>query len=116
MNHPTEPAAPHQTPGALDRLISEAFGATRVLPPHDRCVELRSQLRAAIEALHLDAREARTGTVEYSRDWWRLTNAITDADHALAEDLGSGLLSAALHVAELARRAQALRGAMEGLR
>lgn len=109
MTHPTDNAAPEQP---LDALLDEAFDATRVLPPHPRCMELNQQLRAAIGDLYLAAQEARAGTVEHSRDWWRLTNALTDTEYVLAEDLGAGLLSAALHVAALARQALALRNAL----
>ena len=113
MTHPTDHPAPEQP---LDALLDEAFDATRVLPPHPRCMELNQQLRDAIDDLYLKAKEARAGAVPRSRDWWRMENVLVDTDYVLAEDLGAGLLSAALHVAALARAAMALRNALSGPR
>lgn len=110
MTNPTDQPAPHQT---LDALIAEAFGAARTYPARERIEEINRLLRAVIGDLHLAAREARAGCEEYSRDWWRLRNVLLDTDYVLAEDLGDGL-SAAIHVAALARQAQALRAALDG--
>ena len=109
VTNPTDQSPPRQS---LDALISEAFGAARTYPTRDRCEEIERRLRAEIGDLHLAAREALAGSEEYSRDWWRFHNALADTDHALTGDLGDGLLSAALHVAELARQVQALRAVL----
>lgn len=111
MGKPTDPAAPHQT---LDSLIDEGFAATGVLPPHERCVELNRALRAAIGDLCLQAREEAKQHDERSRDWYRLHNLVRDADVVLKSNLGTGLLSAAIHVSALARQARALSTGVAG--
>lgn len=109
VTHPTDHPAPEQP---LDALLDEAFDATRILPPYGRCMELNRQLRAAIGDLYLAAQAARATAVPRSRDWWRMENVLVDTERVLAEDVGAGLLSAALHVAALARQAMALQNAL----
>ena len=111
MGHPTDPATTQPT---LQDLIDEAFAATGVLPPHGRCVELNRALRAAIGDLSLQAREEAKQHDERSRDWYRLHNLVRDADIVLKSDLGTGLLSAAIHVSALARQARALSNGVAG--
>lgn len=105
MQQPTDRNPTHQT---LNDLIDEGFAAPGVLPTHERCVELNRYLRAAIGDLSLQAREEAAQHDERSRDWYRLHNLVRDADIVLASDLGTGLLSAAIHVSALARQARAL--------
>ncbi|MEV0556170.1 DUF6415 family natural product biosynthesis protein [Streptomyces sp. NPDC050597] len=105
MNHPTDRAARQQT---LDSLIDEAIGARQMLPPYERCVELNQALRAAIGDLYLNAQEEARKLPEHSRGWRSVHNTLADADDVLAEDLGSGLLSAAIQLGALARTARAL--------
>jgi hypothetical protein len=106
VNHPTEPAAREQT---LDALIIEAHGARQILPRRERCEELDRQLRTAIAHLR-QAAIAQADTLEQrSRGWYRIYGVLDATEDALAGGLGDGLLSAAIHVGELARQAQALR-------
>ena len=111
MQQPTDRNPIHQT---LDQLIGEGFAAPGVLPTHERCVELNRYLRAAIGDLSLQAREEAKRHDEGSRDWNRLHNLVRDADVVLASDLGTGLLSAAIHVSALARQARALSNGVAG--
>lgn len=98
----------------LDALIGEAFNATQVLPTIDRCRQLNSELRDAIDPLYAATRELADTYPVRSRDWYRLTGLLEAADEALAASLGVGLMSAALHLTALARVAQDLRGAIAG--
>ncbi|MGW5173080.1 DUF6415 family natural product biosynthesis protein [Streptomyces sp. NPDC004082] len=109
MQQPTDPAPPRQT---LDDLIGEAVSARQDLPPHERCVELNQRLRAEIGDLILAVQEAAGAAPLHSRDWHRLHNVLDDTTAVLAGSLGSGYMSAALHVGALARQAEALRDAL----
>lgn len=111
MGHPTDPSTTQPT---LNDLIDEGFAAPGVLPTHERCVELNRYLRAAIGDLSLQAREEAGQYDERSRDWYRLHNLVRDADIVLASNLGTGLLSAAIHVSALARQARALSNGVAG--
>lgn len=106
MTNPTDQSPPHQT---LDALIDEAHGARQVLPRRERCEEIARQLRAAIGDLRLAAMDHAKTLEPGSRDWYRVQVALDAADDALRGRLGDGLLSAAIHVGELARQATALR-------
>jgi len=99
---------------SLDALIDAAFDATCVLPTIDRCRELDEQLRDAIDPLYATAREQADAYPARSRDWYRLTGLLEAADEALAAGLGAGLMSAALHLAALARVARGLRDGIAG--
>jgi hypothetical protein len=105
MANPTDQPAPHQT---IDDLIVEAVTAPRSFPRRERCAELDHALRVAIGDRYLVVQERLKEQAEYTRGWWRIRNVLDDVDGALAGDLGSGLMSAALHVAELARQTRAL--------
>lgn len=106
MTNPTDRAPAHQT---LDALIAEAHAARQVLPRRERCEEIARQLRAAIGDLRLAAME-RAGRLEpRSRDWYQVQGVLDRTDNVLRGRLGDGLLSAAIHVGELARQATALR-------
>lgn len=109
---PTDRTAPDQP---LDGLIDDAFDSTSAPPTQERCVELNRQLRAAIGNLYVATQQAQADVEEYSRDWWRYRNALLDTDYVLEDELNTGL-AAAIHVAALARQAQALRNALEGPR
>jgi hypothetical protein len=111
MQQPTDRNPIQQT---LNQLIDEGFAATGVLPAYERCVELNRYLRAAIGDLSLRAREEAKQHDERSRDWYRLHNLVRDADIVLKSDLGTGLLSAAIHVSALARQARALSNGVAG--
>lgn len=106
MTNPTDRAPARQT---LDALIAEAHGARQVLPRRERCEEIARQLRAAIGDLRLAAMERAGRLEERSREWYRVQTVLDDTDDALRGRLGDGLLSAAIHVADLARQAAALR-------
>lgn len=105
MTNPTDRAAPQQP---LDALIDEAFDATRILPPYERCETLNRDLRAVVEQLADQVRQRQAAAPERSRDWYRCDRLLADTEAVLAEGMGHGLLSAALHVAALGRQAQAL--------
>lgn len=111
MQQPTDRNPTQQT---LNDLIDEGLAATGVLPAHERCVELNRYLRAAIGDLSLQAREEAGQYDEGSRDWYRLHNLVRDADIVLKSGLGTGLLSAAIHVSALARQARALSDGVAG--
>ncbi|MFF1709338.1 DUF6415 family natural product biosynthesis protein [Streptomyces sp. NPDC058268] len=85
-------------------LISEALAACRVLPPHERLVELNDRLRAELAQSVATVQAQMGGMDRGSVDWHRRQRALDAASNATAENLGSGLLSAAMHVAELGRR------------
>ncbi|MFJ5973489.1 DUF6415 family natural product biosynthesis protein [Streptomyces sp. NPDC093060] len=108
MNQPTDRAAPDYTPAQVDALIAESAAATGILPTIDRCHHLNRQLRAAIQQLADQVRQRQAAFPERSRDWYRCDRLLTDTGTVLAEGMGHGLLSAALHVAALGRQAQAL--------
>jgi hypothetical protein len=103
---PTDRTAPDQT---VDGLIDEALDATRILPPYQRCTELNKQLRAAIGDLYPAVQEHAARQSERSRDWYRIHGALEETDDVLAAGLGSGLLSAALHLAALGRQCRTLK-------
>ncbi|MEU8756196.1 DUF6415 family natural product biosynthesis protein [Streptomyces chartreusis] len=94
----------------VDALIDEGLAATGILPTYERLVELDEQLRAAIDkalpVAQAKADELNRGTPE----WYSRQTAIDEARKVLAGNLGAGLRSAAMHVAELARRCYALQG------
>lgn len=105
VNHPTDQPAPHQT---LDALITEAFAATRVLPTIRRCEELDRELRAQIERL-VPIVQAQADHINRGEpDWYSRQRLLDNTTDALAEDLGSGLMSAAMHVQALARHCAGL--------
>lgn len=105
MQQPTDRTAARQT---LDQLTDEAISARQVLLPYERCVELNRLLRAAIGDLYLAAQEQARQLPAHGRDWHRVHNALADTDDVLADDLGSGLLSAAIQLGALARAARSL--------
>ena len=91
-------------------LIEEGLAATGILPTYERLVELDEQLRAAIEKL-LPVAQAKADKLNRGTpEWYARQTAIDEARKALAGNLGAGLRSAAVHVAELARRCYALQG------
>lgn len=109
MSNPTDRSSPAYTPEQVDEFIAEAFAAVGILPTHDRCSQLNDQLRAAIGQLADQARQQMAGLEVRSRDWYARDNLLVDTDRILAETMGSGLRSAALHVAALGRHCAALR-------
>jgi hypothetical protein len=111
MSKPTDRAAPIQP---LDILIAEALDATQMLPRPEHCEILNRQLRAAIGDLYLAAQQQLPEHAERSRGWYRIQNMLDATNDVLAGDLGSGLLSAALHLAALGRQAQALDSLVAG--
>lgn len=106
MTHPTDRTAPDQT---VDDLISEAYAATGILPTIDRCRELNTALREHIRQLDGQVRQRQDKASQRSRDWYRCDRLAADTRELLAHDMGSGLMSAALHVAQLGRHCQMLR-------
>lgn len=108
MQQPTEhhSAAQQQE---LDQLISEAYAATGILPTIDDCHRLNERLRAAIKGLADQVKVRQDGQTAGTRDWYRCDRLLADTETVLAETMGPGLLSAAMHVAALGRHCQALR-------
>ncbi|WP_327725711.1 DUF6415 family natural product biosynthesis protein [Streptomyces europaeiscabiei] len=92
-------------------LITEALGATGVLPPHARLAELDEQLREEINRLIPIVRDKSDHTELRSRDWYALQQAADHAEDSLTYKLDEQPLAGALHVAELARRLCALQQA-----
>lgn len=105
MKQTTDQPATDQT---LDSLVDEALGARQMLPPYERCIQLNQALRAAIGDLYLRAQEELGRLPEHGREWHQVHNALDDTDSVLADGLGHGLLSAAIHLGALARQARAL--------
>lgn len=105
MTNPTDRAAVH----TLDDLISEAYAATGVLPTIDNCRRINDGLRQAIGELAKQVQHLKAMQPVRSRDWYRCDKLLDGTTHLLACDMGSGLLSAAMHVAELGRHCQMLR-------
>jgi uncharacterized protein YhaN len=102
-------AEPDVDVAAVQHLITEALGATSALPSRARLVELDEQLRAELDRLVPAVRKMAEAAPHRSREWHRLQNELDRAVDALAPRLPDGPLAASLHVAELARRACALR-------
>jgi hypothetical protein len=94
----------------ISQLIAAALGATGVLPPMSRLEELNRVLRAEVERLApLVHRQADDEPLQ-SRAWYRLIQTAERAQDTLNFQMGTAPLSGAIHVAELARRVQELRG------
>ncbi|MFI6285870.1 DUF6415 family natural product biosynthesis protein [Streptomyces sp. NPDC051018] len=95
----------------VQHLITEALSATGHLPPPTRLIELDEQLRAEVKRL-VDIVQAKAAKAEpHSRSWHVLRTELGRAGDALTTALPQGPLAGSLHVAELARRACALRQA-----
>jgi hypothetical protein len=112
MPHHTEQTAPPQP--RLDDLLAEAAAARGILPTIDECRRLETQLRAAIRQLADTVRRHQDRLPEDSVAWQACEAALLGAQAALCGSLGLGLRSAALHVATLGERAQALAACVEG--
>ncbi|MCX4816802.1 DUF6415 family natural product biosynthesis protein [Streptomyces sp. NBC_01239] len=109
MQQPTNRAAPEAAPRtALDGLIAEAEAATGMLPPYDRCVQLRDTLVTAIGRLADQVRREQGYLADGTADWRQCERALLQAQGALCGDLGRGLQSAADHVHVLGEAARAL--------
>lgn len=100
-------AAPPDT-ATMRPLIDEGLAVTGILPPYERLTELDTRLRMAIRDLSRKAQKKADGLDRGTPEWYALQSSIDNARLALADNLGPGLRSAALHVAELARRCRAL--------
>lgn len=92
-------------------LIEEALGATGILPPMSRLVELDKLLRAEIERLVTVVQRKADATPLRSREWYTLVQAADRAEDALQYQIGAAPLAGAIHVGELARRIRELREA-----
>jgi hypothetical protein len=102
-------AAELPAPDGLEALIEECLTVTGILPPYDHLVDLDIRLRAAAETLLPEAQAAADKLNRGTSEWWSRQSAIDYTRQVMADDLGSGLRSAAVHVAELARRCNTLR-------
>ncbi|MCX5335498.1 DUF6415 family natural product biosynthesis protein [Streptomyces sp. NBC_00140] len=108
MAKPTDRTRPTYTPEQVDELVAASEIATGILPTIDWCRDLDQQLRDAI-ADHLDlVRQQQAALVDRSRGWYLRDKLITATDEVLQTEMGSGSLSAALHVAGLGRQLRAL--------
>lgn len=110
--HRVTTGSTHNTAGRADTqgLIKEGLAAAGILPPYERLVELDEQLRAAINEILPVAQQAADKLNRGTPEWYSRQRAIDEARKALDSDLGIGLRSAALHVAELARHCHAIQG------
>lgn len=105
MAKPTDQQASHQP---ADALIAEALTATRIPPTIDRCEHLNAQLRARIAAL-IPVVQGQADRMDRGHVGWYNRRRLLDHTQAtLGQGLGAGLMSAALHVEELARHCRAL--------
>ncbi|MGW1614425.1 DUF6415 family natural product biosynthesis protein [Streptomyces sp. NPDC002285] len=94
----------------MQGLIEEGLAAAGILPPYERLVELDQLLRVAIGELLPVAQAAADTLNRGTPAWYTCQKAVDEARRTLDGDLGIGLRSAALHVAELARHCYALQG------
>lgn len=85
-------------------LVEEALSACGTLPPHERLVDLNEGLRAELAELVPVVTEQSEKLDQGTPEWHARARALRAVASALEEDLGTGLLSAAMHVAELGRR------------
>lgn len=109
MQQPTNRAVTETPPQpALAGLIAEAEAATGMLPPFDRCVQLRDALVPAIARLAEHVRREQGYLADHTAGWRRCELALLQAQGALCGDLGRGLKSAADHVSVLGEAARAL--------
>lgn len=94
---------------AVQELITEALGATGLLPTMQRLTELDEQLRAEIERLLPVVQQRLDQAPPRTREWYALDRAVVDAREVLHFQRPTRPLGASLQVAELARKLQALR-------
>jgi len=94
---------------AIAAAITDALSPTSVLPELHKLGRLDEQLRAEICRLTPIVRTAADSEPPRSREWYRLHNELGRAADATAPRMPDQPLAASLHVAELARRACALR-------
>lgn len=107
MSKSTDRTAPDQT---LDELIAEAVAAnaTPILPPFEECQRLHDSLRPAIGELAAQVRRRQDYLARGTTGWQACERGLLQAQGALIGDLGTGLRSAALHVATLGEAARVL--------
>jgi len=105
VNQPTDSGVPVDS---LDALINEAIVATRVLPTIDRCQQLDHLLRQHISVLMPVVQAQADGLSHGDTAWYGRQRLLDHTTTLLTEDLGSGLVSAARHVQELARHCAGL--------
>ncbi|MDV6290348.1 DUF6415 family natural product biosynthesis protein [Streptomyces sp. UP1A-1] len=74
-------------------LIEEALGATGILPPMSRLVELDKLLRAEIERLVTVVQRKADATPLRSREWYTLVQAADRAEDALQYQIGAAPLA-----------------------
>lgn len=106
----------HQPTGATPTqgLIEEALSVCRALPPYERLVELDRQLRTELAERAPLVQKRANGMNRGTIQWYERQRGLTATRNALAEDLGDGFLSAAMHVEELGRRLLELDGYLRG--
>ncbi|MFJ7238202.1 DUF6415 family natural product biosynthesis protein [Streptomyces olivaceus] len=100
----------------ISELISEALGATGILPPMSRLEELDKALRAEIERLVPLVQRQADATPLRSRDWYAMIQAAERAEDAIQYRLGTAPLAGAIHVGGLAERVTELRAVVDGPR
>lgn len=101
--------APQQLDAAaIQALITESLGATQQLPEQHRIAELDEQLREELGRLLPIAQQRANGLNRGTTEWYALQRTIDHTGDSLRQRPGTGRLSGALHVAELARRVCAL--------
>ncbi len=107
MPQPTEKPA-SATPAELDELLAQAAAAVRVLPTIEECRRLDQELAAVIGGLGDRVRQHQQALASDTAEWARCERALVGGRDALLGSLGSGLRSAAEHVAEMGRAARVL--------
>lgn len=96
---------------AVQELITEALGATGLLPTMQRLTELDEQLRTVIERLMPVVQQWLDQVPPRTREWYALDRALVDAREVLTFQRPTRPLAASIQVAELARKLHALRHA-----
>lgn len=87
-------------------LIREGLAAAGILPPYERVLELNYQLRTELKRLLPIVQAQADGLNRGTVVWYSRQRVLDETRNVMADGLGSGLRSAALHVHTLARHCQ----------
>ena len=111
VTKPTDQQAACQS---LDALVDEGIHAAGILPTRQRCEELDEQLRECLARL-IPVVQAQADAMDRGEvAWYGRQRLLDDTAAVLAEGLGLGLRSAALHVHALARCCRGLADYADG--
>jgi hypothetical protein len=100
----------------MRRVIAEGLTVSGLLPPYTRLTELNRLLRTELERLITETQAQADAMDLGTPEADSLHRTLRTARNTLADDLGPGLRSAALHVHALARHCEWLTTRIEGER